>query len=170
MALCRQLVGGVAGKGATSPGAVTVVTHVQIEALGIPFQLVGASERNKNFQEMLLENHSCEHLWGDMQEQLLGNACQLHPGADGCVMGGGGKDLDLWVMGTPCPPFSEQTNGRFRPGAVESHPLYHVTFSYAVEAFKMGYKAYVFEQVPGFDKPYSSIDKETPFSRLLGDE
>lgn len=78
------------------------------------------------------------------------------------------RDLDLWVMGTPCPPFSEQNSKRHQVGAVESHPLYPVTFEHAINAIKAGHRAYILEQVPGFGKPYHSNESETPMQRFFG--
>lgn len=71
-------------------------------------------------------------------------------------------------MGTPCPPFSEQNPLRNQPGKVEEHPLYNVTFKDAIDAIGLGHKAYLLEQVLGFDKPFSPECHETPLDRFPG--
>ncbi len=134
------------------------------EALGIPFVLHGASEINGRFREIFSKNYECEHVWRTMQDQVEGSSCILHPSSEMC---GKGVELDLWIMGTPCPPFSEQNSARNSPGAVESHPLYQVTFRDALDALQLGHKAYVLEQVMGFRKPYDPSTDETPLQRSL---
>eukprot|EP00913_Durusdinium_trenchii_P026617 g24973.t1 len=49
-----------------------------------------------------------------------------------------------------------------------AHPLYSVTFESAIDAVKQGHKAYIFEQVKGFGKPYDMSTSETPLERFLG--
>ena len=110
-----------------------------------------------------------DHLWETMKEQVSERPCQLF----GCEGQGLGScrmrnELDIWVMGTPCPPFSDQNVSRRKPGAVEGHALYSVTFKDALAAICSGHKAYLLEQVPGFNKPYDSGSSETPLDRPLG--
>ena len=137
------------------------------EALGIPYRLCGTSEINKNFRDIVERNYCSEHMWGDMKDQVGGEPCLKHQGCGSCKMTTA-HDLDLWVMGTPCPPFSEQNSKRHQVGAVESHPLYPVTFNHALDAIKAGHRAYILEQVPGFGKPYHPNDAETPLQRFFG--
>lgn len=119
---------------------------------------------NPEFRRVFQRNHECEHLWSTMRDQLDGNPCILHPSNRSCCM----SELDLWVMGTPCPPFSDQNPNRSKVGAVEAHRLYPVTFKDAQDAIIQGHKAYLLEQVPGFDKPYHPGTEETPLDRSLG--
>ena len=146
------------------PSSTQLNFNIPLKALGIPFVLHGASEVNARFREIFTKNYECAHVWHTMQDQVEGSSCILHPSSEMC---GKGAELDLWIMGTPCPPFSEQNMRRNLPGAVESHPLYQVTFKDALEALQLGHKAYVLEQVMGFRKPYDPSTDETPLQRSL---
>lgn len=136
----------------------------------MPFKLLGASDVNANFRAVAQANYEYLHFWSDMASQVEGGRCLLHEGLAnkfGCSEDTCQADVDLWVMGTPCPPFSDQNNARSIPGAVEKHPLYNVTFEDAVAAVSQGHRAYLMEQVPGFHKPYDSTTDETPMDRSL---
>ncbi|CAK9112795.1 unnamed protein product [Durusdinium trenchii] len=134
-------------------------------ALGIPFQLCGVADVNKDFRQIIEANYKPSHSWSLMQDQISCQACLKHADSMACEMA---SCLDVWVSGTPCPPFSEQRPRRFNVGSVEAHPLYSVTFESAIDAVKQGHKAYIFEQVKGFGKPYDMSTSETPLERLLG--
>jgi len=138
-----------------------------LEALGLPYLISGASEKNGKFAAIFNHNFQVDHLWETMKEQVSERPCQLFgcKGLGSCSMR---NELDIWVMGTPCPPFSEQNVSRKKPGAVEGHALYSVTFTDALAAICSGHKAYLLEQVPGFNKPYDSDSSETPLDRFIG--
>ena len=144
------------------------------EALGMPFSLMGASEINPDFRRLFQENYGsdCAHVWNQMSKQIASEPCLMHAGTPGCCMNPPGceeQELDIWIIGTPCPPFSEQNPKRFKPGAVESHSLYPVRFEDGWAAIQQGHKAYLLEQVVGFDKPFDSeSNSETPLERFLG--
>ena len=131
--------------------------------MNIPFVLHGASDLNEQFRKIFTANYECNHLWASMGEQVEGSPCLFHPCGLHCAQ----DDLDLWVMGTPCPPFSDQNPSRNKKLSVESHKLYPVTFTDALNALKLGHRAYIMEQVMGFDKPYDPSTEETPLQRFL---
>lgn len=136
------------------------------EALGIPFQLCGTSDINEAFRKVVERNYSSTHRWADMKDQVNHLPCVLHPRRQ-CNMSPQGMELDIWIMGTPCPPFSEQNPQRNVEGAVERHPLYHITFEHAVAAVQEGHRAYLIEQVPGFAKPYHPGTDITPMQKFF---
>ena len=147
--------------------ALSLQFAYRTEALGLPYLISGASEKNGKFAAIFNHNFQVDHLWETMKEQVSERPCQLFgcKGLGSCSMR---NELDIWVMGTPCPPFSEQNVSRKKPGAVEGHALYSVTFTDALAAICSGHKAYLLEQVPGFNKPYDSDSSETPLDRPLG--
>ena len=74
--------------------------------------------------------------------------------------------VSVLVVGSPCDPFSVLRNKRFVDGNVKSHASFETTFTHVVQLVKK-YHPYVaiFEQVMGFDMPFTSGSKETPYQR-----
>lgn len=134
------------------------------EALGIPYELVGASEINPSFRSVIQANFTVKHLHNTMKDQVDSAACLLHrDSCDSCRL----TPCDLAIFGTPCPPFSEQRTKRYRSGSVKEHPLTRVTMEDARDMIVLGgHKAVVMEQVQGFDRAEVAGDAEfTPMRR-----
>ena len=144
--------------------------HDLVQALGIPFSVVSASEVRADYRAVFQANNSpdCfEHIFDDVRTQLASGPCLLHPQCASCVALPTG--ITIMFTGSPCDPFSKQRYKRFADGSVKNHADFLTTFRDVVQMYQkcqpmMG----ILEQVQGFLSPISSTDPTTPFDQLLG--
>ncbi|CAE6931379.1 unnamed protein product [Symbiodinium sp. KB8] len=139
---------------------------VCLEALGIPFTAVGASECSQTAQKIIMANHPPTHLHDNFRDQIEHETCRLHgPSQQKCGM----QQSDLCVCGSPCPPFSTFRSKRFLEGSVRQHGQTDTTMLDARDMLLHGqHKAFILEQVPGFDQAETSRDSsESPMRRFL---
>ena len=153
------------------------------KALGIPFAIVGAAEKNPQYQKIIEANNtsSLRHLWGTLESMMDSQrhcggqggrpgqpgSCLRHPG-ESCAIP---SSISLGVTGSPCNPYSRQRNKRFRDGDVASHSMHQTTVRDVIDFYKQ-YKPHagITEQVQGFNMATSSSDKETPMQKPFGQE
>ena len=137
------------------------------QALGIEAEMIGVAEPHEEFRTFIHANHAemVQHMHRTMEDQVQGCSCLHHAGGRGCEL----SKPDLGILGTPCNPFSGyRKQWRVKPGTVENHKLYDVTFSSALEWLEHFHPpTCVLEQVEGFTSPLSCDVSETPFDRLL---
>lgn len=137
-----------------------------LQALGVPFEVMGTSEPNSLYRDYQLANFpGIQHMHSTMEEQHMFSPCNLHPRADECRPCDG-ESPQLACFGTPCPPFSRQRQKRFASGSVKQHKAFEVTF---VDAFRW-LQAFepivaVMEQVEGFNIKESADVEQTPYAR-----
>ena len=105
-----------------------------------------------------------QHIFGSLQDQLVGRRCLLH-GCDCDPVGHG--QLDVMMSGSPCDPFSVHSGKRFQSGKVQTHRDFSVTMDYMVQMYREHQpRIGIFEQVEGFVRPMECGSGETPYSRL----
>ena len=134
------------------------------QPLGIPFEAVGASDPCKCFRSVVSANYGPQHFHEFIEDQLRETPCLLHPDSESCKL----PECDICVCGTPCPPFSKFRAKRFSDGSVAAHQATDVTMRNARDLLASGlHKAFILEQVPGFDQAEESSDKYgvTPMRR-----
>ena len=139
---------------------------IDLQALGIQYEVVGASEPDAAFQRYLKDNHCKDlpHLRKTFGDQNAERPCLLHPQCASCRKK---PQIDVAIFGTPCDPFSEQRNKRYADGSVCQRPLYEVTFT---DAFNLltdhqSPNATILEQVLGFNEAESRACEETPMDK-----
>ena len=109
-------------------------------------------------------NYTPKHFHECLEDQLSNKPCLLHSDHESCQM----PECDICVCGTPCPPFSKFRAKRFSDGSVANHAATSVTMRSARDLLARGlHKAFILEQVPGFDQVEESSDKygATPMRR-----
>ena len=139
-----------------------------MQALGISFYITSASETCADFRCFFLQNNSTstfQHVFASVEEQAHGKACLLHPFRDTCSPVSCGE-VDLMISGSPCNPFSCQSQKRWLSGGVVNHEH----FSTTMESIVTMYKRYqprlgLFEQVAGFLLPIEQGSSTTPYQR-----
>ena len=128
--------------------------------LGIPFTAVGASEINETARKIIMANHPPTHLHETLRDQVEHQTCRLH---GQCQQKCGMQESDLCVCGSPCPPFSTFRSKRFLEDSVRNHELTDTTMIDARDMLLHGqHKAFILEQVPGFDKAETARDSSQP--------
>ena len=138
------------------------------QALGIPFEVVSASEKDSNYQAFICENHRLDlrHLYGSLDEQLRDKPCVLCKNAGACSSVDGDTNIHFGITGAPCDPYSTQRCKRFSNGAVAAHSDYSTLMTDVIRFYrKYEPKTGIVEQVEGFDMATSSDDKTTPLQR-----
>ena len=111
-----------------------------------------------------MANHPPTHLHDNFRDQIEHETCRLHgPSQQKCGM----QQSDLCVCGSPCPPFSTFRSKRFLEGSVRQHGQTDTTMLDARDMLLHGqHKAFILEQVPGFDQAETSRDSsESPMRR-----
>lgn len=144
-------------------------SHSLTQALGIPFSIVGAAEKNLQYQEVIKANNpaSLKHLWGTLESMLEGGPCSLHPGGTQCSCTVP-KGVSLGVTGSPCNPYSTARAKRFTEGDVASHSMHNTTMADVVSFYsKFEPHAGITEQVKGFAMVTGGSDTETPQQKQL---
>ena len=127
------------------------------QALKIDFRICHASEQNLAYRKLVLLNNDGLLLPQDFHSTIEEQVRVRKPDLD----------VDLLVTGSPCNPFSTQRSKRFKPGDVAKHAASGVTFDSVVAMYQSHEpKVGVTEQVEGFDKPVSAMDRVTPMQRL----
>ena len=148
-------------------------TLFESEALGIPFNIIGAAEKNLQYQEVIRANNpaSLKHLWGTVESMLEteGGRCCLHSGETEtlgpCIVP---KGASLGVTGSPCNPYSTQRAKRFAEGDVASHCMHNTTMEHVVSFYsRFEPNAGITEQVKGFNMVTGGADTETPMAKCL---
>ncbi len=144
------------------------------QALGIRHTLMSASDPQQGCRAFVETNHDrgvCKkptHWFQDLESQLKGKPCLYHSSCGrGC--NAAPESVDFALLGTPCHPYSTQRTGRWNPESVENHHEYQV----AMKSFFDWLRVFspctlVFEQVPGFDKPFCAGSQDTPYRLSLG--
>ena len=129
--------------------------------------MIGVAEPDEEFRTFIHANHAemVQHMHRTMEDQVQGCPCLHHAGGRGCEL----SKPDLAIFGTPCNPFSGyRKQWRVKPGNVENHKLYDITFTSALAWLEhFCPPTCVLEQVEGFTSPLSCDVSETPFDRLL---
>lgn len=106
-----------------------------------------------------------KHVFPSLEHQIKGQGCLLHQNScvfDPCH----GEEPDFLISGSPCDPFSRQSNKRWQPGAVSGHKFFGVTMGSVVSLYQQVQPPVgLFEQVKGFTMPFDQTTSETPYSR-----
>ncbi len=115
---------------------------ISLQALGIDFQLLSASDTCKSYRSLIVENHRPQilHMFTSAEAQAAGKApCELcrQTGRTGPCKADGdlGLEVDLLVSGSPCDPFSTQRTKRFADGSVVEHTDFSVTMETVLHGF-----------------------------------
>ena len=138
------------------------------QALGIPFEVVSASEKDPNYQAFICENHRLDlrHLYGSPDEQLRDKSCVLCKNGWTCSSVDVDTNIHFGITGAPCDPYSTQRCKRFSNGAVAAHSDYSTLMIDVIRFYrKYEPKTGIVEQVEGFNMATSSDDKTTPLQR-----
>ena len=141
------------------------------KALGLPHEMLGASELNGAYRQILAEQRASgkdiRHLHASLEEMLQDAPCTLHPGRRCCIAARRG-DVTLGVTGSPCNPYSTIRAKRFSDGSVAAHPMTQTTMS-SVVAFYRRFEPRlgITEQVMGFGMCTSSNSAVTPLEQPL---
>ena len=140
------------------------------QALGIPFTVCAAAEKQREYRDVIMCNHArlVQHLFETLEDMVAGNVpCSLHHSAScGCATD---MSVSLGITGSPCNPFSVARAKRFSDGSVKGHRMTETTMA-SVLSFYMKWepKAGITEQVRGFDMKTSQNDLETPMHKFFG--
>jgi len=137
------------------------------QELGIPYEILSASEMNPAYRAFMQLNYKIPHMYEDFEEQVSEHKCLYHRTFTAeCLRG---SKADLAVLGTPCPLFSCARTKRYRDGSVESHHHFSATFQTAYRFLAAVNPAVaILEQVEGFTLPFSTTDETTPKERQVG--
>ena len=143
--------------------------NIALQALGIEFCLLSASESRADFREFFMDSNpgkSIKHVYDDVRTQLKGGCCLLHVGQRRTCHAANREEIDLMISGSPCDPFSLQSGKRFQDGSVVQHRDYQITMEtivgmYAAFQPPLG----IFEQVEGFLMRFDSTTSATPYTR-----
>ena len=124
---------------------------------------------NQDYRQFMELNYGnkIKHMFADFESQVRDRFCVTHPGCHSCK-GCGTPELpmDLAVLGTPCPPFSQARTKRWADGSVEAHRFFATTFGTTYDFLeRQNPAAVILEQVEGFDLPFSQQDATTPKQR-----
>ncbi|CAE7208256.1 unnamed protein product, partial [Symbiodinium necroappetens] len=156
-----------------------MLVNSMLQALGIRFYCVGASESCSAYRDVIVANSGkkvtggkghIEHLYDSLESMLLEKTCVLHQaqvqGSGQCACSLRRGEVNLGVTGSPCNPFSLRRTKRFADGSVAAHSMSDTTFE-SVVGFYQRYepRVGVSEQVLGFDMKTSSSDPTTPYQR-----
>lgn len=140
-----------------------------LQALGIDFEVLSASDVNTDAIAMCLLNHrhTFQHFFSSIEDQLNNQPCLLcREEMSSCDPAAGATEVDLMVTGSPCNPFSLQSSKRFASGAVKEHALFQVTMKSVLDLYlKIEPVVGLLEQVTGFMKPLEKDSAETPKQR-----
>lgn len=76
------------------------------------------------------------------------------------------ENAQLFVVGSPCNPFSRQNTSRFKVNSISEHSLSTITFDQIFESLKtMKPATALMEQSEGFGLPFDTRTTETPLQR-----
>ena len=132
--------------------------------LNIPYQCVSASDPDRFCQMFMKANFAPDHIHHDLNSQLCGDSCTLHPDGD-FLQGLAFGSVNFFQAGTPCPPFSCQRAKRNLTGSVRSHKDYQTTVDIVSWLQHFEPEAGCLEQVSGFNAPEDQNTDETPLER-----
>ena len=142
------------------------------EALGIPFEILGASEKNVQYQDFIKLNQGARlrHLFESVEAMLesdKSSSCVLHPHGV-CKAKGRDAAISLGVTGSPCNPFSTVRTKRYQDGSVAGHSMVQTTMGSVIDFYRI-YEPHagITEQVEGFGKRMSHSDSRTPMALFL---
>ena len=151
------------------PPPARILQVLSLQALGLPYSMMSASEPMMDCYDFVRANlrQAPTHWFRSLDDQVACTSCALHPErALGCQASP--EECDLAVAGTPCHPYSVMHSARFKAGTVEAHKEYEVSMrSFLHWLRKTEPRCVIFEQVPGFTKPFHEGSTETPVHRFL---
>ena len=128
-----------------------------LQVLGIPAQIVTASDCDRASQAFISANFEVDRFFGDMQTQSKSWISEPGPRPD------------ILIAGPPCKPYSRLRAKRFVAGTVKQHAAFNVTFQDFFESLDAhDPKTSVFENVLGMDDKMHSNSDETPLQMLPG--
>lgn len=137
-----------------------------LQALGINFTCISASEPVDDYRKYQRANcHRLVHQHEDMDSQLAGLPCKMHPSNLLCEV-----DMfpDSFVVGAPCNPFSRQSHKRFRENSVMDHQFTDLTLKRVLDCMQEWHPVTAtMETTDGFLLPLHSGAKTTPYMLLL---
>ena len=133
---------------------------------------INCSDLKSMSYEVVRRNFSnLTHFFDSLEGQIDGAGCYIHPGLD-AVDCNYEMGPELFVLGTPCQPFSKQRTKRHHPNSVVEHPRYDVTFTDTVNWLQhFEPKSGCMENVLGFDcaEDWSAApEKDSPMGQFLG--
>ena len=153
--------------------SVFLLILVDAKALRIPFECLGAAEKNPAYREVIMNNNNHDvihHLFESLEDMLDGfSKCSIssHAGLS-CAKDLRFKDIDLGVTGSPCNPYSTKRAKRFEDGNVAHHSMNDTTQSSVLRFYQIFEpKVGVTEQVQGFGMPVSTSTSTTPLQLQL---
>ena len=127
-----------------------------LQALGINYHMLAASETNVGYRDFFLLNigeGKFDHVFNSVEDQIA----QHEPPK---------RLVHVMITGSPCDPFSVQRCKRFRAGNVKEHCDFKVTMESIVKMYEKYTPAIgVMEQVLGFVKPFEQGGQVTPCDR-----
>ena len=143
------------------------------QALGIPFVVLGAAEKQPEYRSIIMRNHGkhLQHMFETIEDMLADQPCVLHPGQSSCRALPHGADMadgvSLGITGSPCNPFSTARCKRFADDSVQQHSMTVTTMRCVVQFYTTWEpRAGITEQVTGFDMRTSASDPTTPCDKL----
>ena len=140
------------------------------QALGIPFQALGAAELCPDYRQVILKNNErhVRHLYYSLEDMLAEKPCSLHPAVRGCCPCAANQSISLGVTGSPCNPYSTRRCKRFSDESIKNHAMTNTTMCSVIDFYKKWEpRAGITEQVKGFGMRMSSSDPTTPCEKLL---
>lgn len=138
------------------------------QALGIPFALMAAAEKNPLYQKVISANQGSKlkHLYDSLGSMVGRGPCVRHPNCHECLPRK--LEVSLGVTGSPCNPYSTQRCKRFSDGGVASHSMDSTTMTSVIQFYVTWEPhAAVTEQVRGFGMRTSAQDPEPPLNKRL---
>lgn len=155
-----------------------------LKALGIDYKIISASDIFSEYRQIIKINNAGKigHIYKTAEEQVAGDVrcekCKEFP-VKGLPQvcdpaqwphdrdsGNFSEEIDLMMSGSPCTPFSTQRAKRFVHGDIADHRDFATTMQTVLSMYKNNEpKIGLFEQVMGFCRPMSSVEKESPKER-----